>query len=97
MQYNFEWDAHKAKANHKKHGISFRQAAFVFKDPMAMTLFDEEHSEIEERWITIGCIAEAQYVVVVHTFVEQSRDNVTIRLISARKATKHEIRQYEVN
>ena len=54
MRYNFEWDNNKNKSNQKKHGVSFEQATAVFQDPLALTLFDDEHSITEERWITLG-------------------------------------------
>lgn len=61
---------------------------------MALTLFDEEHSLDEERWTTLGQLADGQYVLVIHTF-EQQGDRVDIRIIPARKVTKNEIPQYE--
>jgi uncharacterized protein len=94
VEYNFEWDPSKARSNQSKHGVSFQQASQVFRDPMALTLFDEEHSLDEERWTTLGQLADGQYILVIHTF-EQQGDRVDIRIISARKATKNEIRQYE--
>jgi uncharacterized DUF497 family protein len=94
VEYNFEWDPSKARSNQFKHGVSFQQASQVFRDPMALTLFDEEHSLDEERWTTLGQLADGQYILVIHTF-EQQGDRVDIRIISARKATKNEIRQYE--
>jgi uncharacterized DUF497 family protein len=94
VKYNFEWDSSKARSNQSKHGVSFQQASQVFKDSMALTLFDEEHSLDEERWTTLGQLPNGQYLVVIHTFVQQG-DRVDIRIISARKATKNEIRQYE--
>ena len=54
MIYNFEWDNKKNKSNQKKHGVSFEQATTVFQDPRALTLFDDEHSITEERWVTLG-------------------------------------------
>lgn len=55
MQYNFEWDPEKAKINVTKHGVTFEQAAAVFKDPMALSIYDEESSSsLEDRWITLG-------------------------------------------
>jgi uncharacterized DUF497 family protein len=54
MNYNFEWDRHKAQLNHKKHGVRFEEAATVFKDPKALTIFDPDHSKTEDRWITMG-------------------------------------------
>lgn len=61
---------------------------------MALTLFDEEHSLDEERWATFGQIPDGQYLFVIHTFKQQG-DRIDIRIISAQKATKNEIRQYE--
>ncbi len=54
MNYNFEWDPLKAQRNRKKHGIRFEEAATVIRDPKALTIFDPDHSEIEDRWITMG-------------------------------------------
>lgn len=96
MQYNFKWDPNKAKSNIKKHGINFELAANVFKDPLMMTLFDESHSEgDEERWITLGKANFSKCVVVSHTYLDEESGTVTIRIISARPASKAEIRQYE--
>jgi hypothetical protein len=52
--YHFEWDEEKAKANLSKHKVGFRLATDVFRDPLALTIYDAEHSENEERWITLG-------------------------------------------
>lgn len=96
MQYNFEWDPVKAQANIDKHGIAFEQATGVFLDPMALTIYDEDNSSAEEdRWITLGRSNGQYYLVVVHTYKDQTSDAATIRLVSARTATKHEIKQYE--
>ena len=54
FEYQFEWDPVKAGINYKKHGISFERAAGVFKDPMAISIFDKDHSRFEERWVTLG-------------------------------------------
>ena len=54
MNYNFEWDPHKAQHNYRKHKIRFEEAATVFTDPRALTIFDSDHSEYEDRWITMG-------------------------------------------
>jgi len=94
MQYTFEWDAHKAKSNVKKHRVHFDQAAEVFLDALQMTVFDSEHSETEERWVTMGKTKTGMLLVVVHTFQEHE-DSATIRIISAREATRHEQHQYE--
>lgn len=96
MQYNFEWDPVKAQINANKHGVTFEQATAVFNDPMALTVFDEDNSsDNEDRWVTLGQANGQHYLVVVHTYRDQNQDAVTIRLISARPATKYEIKQYE--
>lgn len=95
MQYNFEWDPAKARENLRKHRVSFERAAQVFLDPQMVSIFDQEHSDKEERWVTLGMDRNRVLLVVVHTFQELDSENVTIRLISARKATKHEERNYQ--
>jgi uncharacterized DUF497 family protein len=95
MLYNFEWDPLKAATNANKHGVTFEQAAGVFKDPMALTLLDQEHTDDEDRWITLGLVNGLHYLVVVHIYRDEQEDTVTIRLISAREATKREIAQYQ--
>ncbi len=54
MQYNFEWDPNKAKSNTKKHGVSFEHATEVFLDELQLSILDNEHSTVEERWVTLG-------------------------------------------
>ena len=96
MRYNFEWDPVKARGNAEKHGVCFEQATEVFKDPMALTLYDDDNASSEEdRWITLGQANGQHYLVVAHTYRNQRDNAVTIRLISARPATKREIKQYE--
>lgn len=96
MQYNFEWAPTKAHTNARKHGVTFEEATKIFDGPMAITIFDdEESSDDEDRWVTLGQINGQHYLVVVHTYRSINRDSVTIRLISARPATRQEIRQYE--
>lgn len=92
--YAFDWDISKAMANWHKHGMSFEVAATVFRDPLALSRCDIEHSQSEERWITLGLAETGQLVVVVHTFEEFSQQ-ARIRIISARYATARERRQYE--
>ncbi len=94
MQYNFEWDPKKAKENLGKHKVSFEQAAEIFLDPFMLSIYDTKHSSVEDRWITIGKDRNDITVVVVHTFREIVPQNSSIRIISARKATKKEIKQY---
>ncbi len=96
MQYDFEWDPQKAIANRRKHRISFEEAATVFQDPRMLTLYDRSHSRDEERWITLGLSATGRLLVVNHTFLETASDRVAVRIISIRKATTAERRQYQV-
>ena len=94
MQYSFEWDPQKEKLNQSKHKISFERAAQVFLDPFALSLYDEAHSTDEERWITLGKDSNNVLLVVVHTFREIDESRSSIRVISARKATKKETQHY---
>ncbi len=64
-------------------------------DPLGVSLFDQEHSEAEERWVTIGRGSQGRVLVLVHTFSEVSAEEWRIRIISARKATQREARNYE--
>jgi len=86
----FEWDETKNQANIRKHGIDFRQAAYVFSDPFALSIPDDEYSENEERWLLLGKSLSEQILLVVHTI----RHDDAIRLISARKATNSEKTTY---
>ncbi len=95
MQYNFEWDPRKAKQNLQKHKVNFESASEVFLDPLALSIYDEDHSSGEDRWITMGRDRVGILLVVIHTFSEEGRDVRIIRMISARKATKNEIKQYK--
>jgi uncharacterized DUF497 family protein len=97
VKYIFEWDYKKAKTNLLKHKIGFEDATSVFKDENMISIFDEEHSTNEERWITIGMDLKTRTLVVVHTFVSIDKDNTKIRIISARKATKKEQKAYWEN
>ena len=94
FQYQFEWDPAKARQNAKKHGVPFERAATVFLDPDALSAVDEEHSQEEDRWLTMGVDRTGALVVVCHTYREERRSSARIRVISARKATKHETEQY---
>jgi len=95
INYRFEWDFNKAKTNLTKHKISFEDATSVFKDERAISLFDEKHSDSEERWITIGMDSVTRTLVVIHTFISIDKENTNIRIISARKATKKEQQIYK--
>ena len=68
--YNFEWNVSKAAANARKHGVIFERAATVFQDPEALSLFDREQSNGEERWVTLGMDSHGQLLVVCHTWRE---------------------------
>ncbi len=94
MLYNFKWDPDKEKQNIRKHGISFLRSTTVFRDPNQISVFDEEHSINEDRWITFGFDENSILLAVIHTF-NQTQHNVNIRIISARKATQTETKQYE--
>ena len=93
--FHFDWDEVKARANQKKHTVGFMQAEAVFRDPLALTIYDEEHSDEEERWITTGLTAAHQHLVVVHTFQEENSGEVHVRIISARHADRGEIADYQ--
>ena len=95
VRYKFDWDPVKAKANWRKHGVRFEDAAELFLDPLAISLPDHEHSEIEDRWVTIGRDSRGRVLVLIHTFLEPSVGEWSIRMVSARKATKPETRRYE--
>ena len=86
----FEWDENKEKINISKHGLDFSTAALVFRDQNRLEWFDELHSNYEDRYITIG---EINGIAVVLMVVYTERGDA-IRLISARKATKQEMRMY---
>lgn len=88
----FEWDPRKDAENKRKHGISFEEGRTVFADEYALLLDDPDDSAAEDRFILLGLSAAFRVLVVVHTYRE--RDDV-IRIISARKATNPERRQYD--
>ena len=93
--YQFEWDPIKARTNLQKHGITFERSTAVFKDPNALSRFDNEHSLDEDRWITLGLDQNGMLLVLCHTFRIVSGNGAVMRIISARKATKKEMKQYE--
>lgn len=95
MRYNFDWDPTKEKQNIRKHKVAFRRVATVFRDPNQLSIYDEEHSEDEDRWITIGIDRGGILRVVIHTFEQVDEGLCEIRIISARKATSAEANQYK--
>ena len=95
FKYNFEWDPSKAQQDIRKHGVAFERAATIFLDPEALSQYNGEHSKEEDRWITLGIDRTGTLSVVCHTFEEETEESALIRIFSARKATKSEIKQYE--
>ena len=89
---HFDWDENKAKANYKKHKISFPEAVTAFFDEHAIIIGDPDHTIDEDRFILLGMSRDLRILIVSHCYRDQ--DNV-IRLISARKATKSEQKQYD--
>jgi hypothetical protein len=88
----FEWDTHKARKNEETHGVSFDEASTAFRDTLSLAIHDPLHSDEEDRFILIGNSARNRLLVIVHT---ERGEN--IRIVSARKATKKERKQYEKN
>jgi uncharacterized protein len=86
----FEWDESKAKSNAEKHGLTFEEAVTVFADPYLLFTEDTKHSEGEEREWAIGEVENGSIAVVIFTMRDEN-----IRIISARPATKREIKEYE--
>lgn len=90
MSLTFEWDEDKAEENLKKHGVGFEEAKTIFNDPFSITIYDNEHSSNEERYVDIGLSLKGRLIVVSYT---ERKEN--IRIISSRKATKKEQKIYE--
>ena len=86
----FEWDLEKAAANVKKHGVDFSEAMTVFADPLELTIADPDHSEGEQRFLSIGLSMAGRFLVVAYT----ERAGRT-RIINAREASSQERQQYE--
>jgi uncharacterized DUF497 family protein len=86
----FEWDDTKAVTNHRKHRVSFGEAATIFDDPLVIIFHDEAHSVSEDRWVAIGISDRGRLLVVSHAYPESGT-----RIISARKAVANEVREYE--
>lgn len=90
MSLLFSWDPAKAMSNAKKHGICFPEARGIFEDPLSQTTVDPDHSQWEQRYITIGLAKSGRFLAVAHA----DRGD-TIRLISARLMTRAERKRYE--
>ena len=87
---DFEWDDSKAESNERKHGVSFTEAMTVLADPLSLTGYDPDHSDDEDRFITMGLSAAGRLLLVSHTDRGEK-----VRIISARKASWPERRDYE--
>ncbi len=95
MRYIFEWDPSKDRNNRDKHGVGFRQATAVFRDPLAVSIYDEDHSIDEDRWLTIGQSHRGALFVIAHTIRRADAGRTIVRIFSARPATPRERQQYE--
>ena len=95
FELDVTWDPNKALANLAKHAVSLAQGATVLLDPLALTVFDAEHGEGEERWFTLGTSSEDRLLAVSHTYEATSATSARARIISAREATRFERQQYE--
>ena len=95
LNLDIAWDPTKAQANISKHGVSFADAASVLLDPLAISVFDPEHSHGEERWFTLGLSSQRQLLAVAHAYQSTASDRVSVRIISARDATRRERTAYE--
>lgn len=96
---NYQWDERKNRQNRRKHGISFELAALAFEDEYCLIGFDQIDEAGEERWHAIGMVriepAVSAVMLVVHAYRENRHGEEIIRIISARRAEKHEIRRYQ--
>ena len=94
MRIDFDWDPATAASNAKKHGVTFEAAMPVFHDAFARSILDPDSSPGDERRITLGEGATGNLLVVVHTWSEVAADRIAVRIISARRPTPSETRQY---
>jgi hypothetical protein len=94
VRIDFDWDPTKAATNAAKHGVTFEDAMKVFRDPLARSMLDRDHGAYEERWVTLGATSAGNLLVVVHTWHELDSERGAVRLISARRPTPNEARQY---
>lgn len=95
MNIVFAWDKKKARTNLTDHKVSFEEAKTLFNDPFLLTYPDEGHSENEERYISIGVSLRNRILLVVHTDRNETPTSLTVRIISCRKATTSERKEYE--
>ena len=92
MPIRFEWNSGKERRNRRKHGVAFDEASTVFGDTLSITISDPDHSDVEERWVTMGLSHRQRLLVVVH--VDDDKNEI-VRIISARPADAGERREYE--
>jgi uncharacterized protein len=97
LRIDFDWDPAKAAANATKHGVTFEAAITVFRDPLARSILDRDSAPEEERWVTLGETTAGDLLVVVHTWNEINPDRALVRIISTRRPTANEARQYREN
>ena len=90
-ELRFEWDERKNRENKRKHGVSFDEAMSVFHDQQAVEFYDDEHGELEDRFLLLGVSGKLRLLMICHCLRQEGS---VIRIISARKATKNEKREY---
>jgi uncharacterized DUF497 family protein len=94
VRIDFDWDPAKAASNAAKHGVTFEEAMTVFRDPLARSILHGDHGSGEERWVTLGETSAGNLLVVVHTWTDVDLDRSAARIISARRPSPNEARQY---
>ena len=90
----FEWDTRKAQENIRNHGVSFEEASTVFADPDGLDWEDFEHADAEHRWKRLGMSSEGRILLVVYTLRRLKNGTETVRVISAREASRKERQAY---
>jgi uncharacterized DUF497 family protein len=90
-EIHFEWDISKAKINENKHQVSFKEAVTVFSEELAIEFYDDNHSEWEDKFLLLGLSHKLNLLIICHCHREPKG---TIRIISARRATKNEAKYY---
>lgn len=90
----FDWDDAKAERNQQKHGVTFEEAMEALADPHKVVRFDADHSDDEDRWVAIGTSGKLRLLAVCHTETDEQGQPTVTRIISARKATRAEAKEY---
>jgi uncharacterized DUF497 family protein len=91
----FEWDRQKSLSNREKHGVTFEEAVEVIDDPLHLSVVDQRFGHIEERWVTVGRTKGGYCTVVADLYFTEEGEEI-VRIVSARRATRRERRQYEI-